>query len=220
MKAEHGTCSVPSSGAWTCRGAAVSAYLALTAGLLISGLGVFAANAAENIYRWTDADGLTHFSDQPPSGVPMTRFPVTVPTSPARERLNDTLQSIERSIEAMRDLRAARLGISREELDRHDGRIPRESSTSETSSPAVSESSTARGAELPAANESRYAEPRYVFVPQPVFVGHPPRTSDAFRPPPKRPRPHGSRPHRPSAHPVPAESAKQRPGSCCGRRGQ
>lgn len=49
------------------------------AGLLMAGL------ASADIYRWQDADGVTHYTDTPPEGIPSTRISVdSRPTDKAR----------------------------------------------------------------------------------------------------------------------------------------
>jgi hypothetical protein len=78
---------------------------------------VFSAGTEGNLYRWTDADGRTLFSDQPPAGKPYTTVPRAPDPSPeaaaaARERA-EAVQRMADDLARERRLREERAAAAR-----------------------------------------------------------------------------------------------------------
>ncbi len=73
--------------------------VATFAGLLLSCLLVLPAGAQETVYKWVDADGIPHYSDQPPPSIDAEALPI-------RYRRTDRA-AVQASVREQADLRVA-----------------------------------------------------------------------------------------------------------------
>ena len=196
---------------------------------VLLGLSLSNAAGAMEVYRWTDAQGHTHFADRRPAGTNRVRKHI-VP-----RRVNDaeeadtllarTLAQIERQIEALRDLRAAKLGISRAALDRREGvGLASDAQTESRTRPRETDAATDPGYSSPESFRTLDESPRYISPGGDYAYGAGygrglrSETSDAFRPR-RHYRAKGFRPGNGAGH-YPRHRyrprARRRSGQCCG----
>jgi len=130
------------------------------------------SDATGQVYEWKDAQGVVHFSDQPPANPASSVEVQTLPETPTRPQGDDDYYSVENQAERLEQDRERREAARREtEAQRLDAQRQA----------AEAEEARARAKQLDDASEAEPAgAPVYVYPGPPI---RPPRPSRPPRPP-------------------------------------
>lgn len=74
--------------------------------------------AQAQVYKWTDVEGRTHYSNLAPPAVAPSSQTLEVPSRPVSSNAVDNVGDLERATRRLRELRAVNRGVPVEELDR------------------------------------------------------------------------------------------------------
>lgn len=70
------------------------------------------------IYKWTDAEGRTHYGNAPPAADTPSTQTLDIPSQPTPAKGVDNVGDLQRATQGLRELRASRRGVPVEALDR------------------------------------------------------------------------------------------------------
>lgn len=75
-------------------------------------------SARAQVYKWTDADGQTHYGNAPPPADARSANTLDIPSQPTPAGEVDNVRDLQRATRELRELRAVNRGVPVNELDR------------------------------------------------------------------------------------------------------